>query len=972
LLQSALELEPGKRAAFLREACAGEEDLLREVESLLSSHEQAGSFIETPAVDVAREPLPAGSLVGRRIGPYELVSFLGAGGMGEVYRATDSRLDRTVAIKFLPSHLSSNPELRHRLEREARAISSLNHPHICTLYDVGRHDGLDYLVMEYLEGATLADRLEKGALPLDQALQYGIELADALSAAHRQGVTHRDVKPGNILLVKSGSKLLDFGLAKLSRPKASSSSTRDAVLTGRDQKTAKGTIIGTMQYMAPEQLEGAVVDSRTDIFAFGAVLYEMVTGRKAFEGKSEASLIASIMASVPPPVSTARPVAPEALDHLIQRCLAKDPEERWQNVYDVKRELQWIAGSLSKPVSAPSLSAGGRVKWVTAAVAILVLLGLAAASFLPEDSATPVAKTARFEIHPPTGTEFAVANAFGGPAISPNGLHTVFGATRDGSTQLYLRSRSSIEARPIPGTEEGYHPFWSTNNRSIGFFAKGKLYSVSIDIADGGLAKPLCEVGNPILNNQGKGGSFNQDGDIIFATVRGEPLFLCPASGGSRRQITELSPGEESHRWPQFLPDGRRFIYLARRPEGRGAVYVGSLDSREKTLLFENQTTSVAYAPPGYLLFVQEQNLMARSFDVESLQLGKPFRLEVSVAVAGNVSRALFSASDEGTLVYYLGFGETGSASPRAESRLVQFGRDGSTVRRVGQVARFEDLDISADDPKAAYSLVTPQGGKLQVMDLLNGRVTPLDSMDLPGPSSPTWSSNGREVYFAARAVRDRPLKVYRLSSTGLGKPELVLEEETMDLVPSDASRDGKFLLLRASKHQTTVEGRMQANPELWFARLSPGGKAEKPQRFLGGGKVRVRQGSFSPNGAWVVYTSDESGEDHVYIEAFPIAQSKIPVSDVGGSHPKWSSSGKEVVYLSSDRTLTSVPIEWGSSIPKPGVPKRLFQVPVPYSSTTEMRWWDVSPDGQTFFLNVLNAPSQIVEVLNWPAGLEE
>src|SRR5262245_1180271 len=709
LLQEVLELEPGQRASFLREASGGDAVLLQEVESLLSSHDQAGSFMERPALGGAPKRVAAeaaASRVGQRIGPYEIQSLLGSGGMGEVYRATDTRLNRTVAIKFLPAHLSRSPELRQRLEREARAVSSLNHPHICTLYDIARDDDSDFLVMEYLEGQSLADRLRKGTLPLEQALQYGIELADALSAAHRQGVIHRDVKPGNVMLVKNGSKLLDFGLAKVSRAAASglpAASTWPA-RTDDDRQTAKGTILGTLQYMAPEQLEGAEASSRTDIFAFGAVLYEMVTGRPAFEGKSQASLIASIMTSDPPPVSAVRPVVPHALDHLIQRCLAKDPEERWQSAYDLKRELQWVAGNVSKPSSVmlpsspsvnPFMAPSNRRAWIGAAIGTAA--GLAAGITIFRPASISPAERGKSDLMLPEGV-LAGVGEYLGLAVSPDGSTIVLAVTRRGQTHLYWRRWRSPEWTLIPGTEEGHSPFWNPNNQEIGFFADGHLKTASLS---GGKVSALCAVSEP-SDNQGKSGAWNRSGDIIFARGARSPLYRVRVSDPVKKELTTLDTTipEGRHCWPCFLPDQRHFLYLAySRENDRGFVYAGSLDSPvKKQVLPLEHDSSVVYAA-GHILYVKDGRLFAQPFDAATLETeGDAFVVDNGPVMVIEF-RAFFSAADNGNLVFY----------GLDQSRLVRFHRDREGAKEYVtelEVDRFRSLRLSSDGQKLFYATV--------------------------------------------------------------------------------------------------------------------------------------------------------------------------------------------------------------------------------------------------------------------------
>ena len=545
---------------------------------------------------------------GTTLGPYEIQSQLGAGGMGEVYKATDTRLDRTVAIKVLLAHVADDPDLKQRFEREAKTISSLNHPHICTLHDIGEQDGIDYLVMEYLEGETLAARLTKGALPLDQALRYGVEIADALDKAHRKGITHRDLKPGNIMITKAGTKLLDFGLAELREPKAAviSPSERE---TRRASLTGEGTILGTLQYMAPEQLEGKDADARTDIFAFGSIVYEMITGKEAFTGESQASLIAAILDSQPTPMSTLQPMSPPALDRVVRKCLGKDPEDRWQDVRDATDELKWVAeagsqAGLAVPAAGPPRGQS-RLAWGVAAVVTVLAVALAVAYL---NRAPAETATSRFSV-------LAEAGVVRGPALSPNGRQLAFTVGR----QLWIRPLDSLESRAIPGTEGAQAPFWSPDGRSIGFFTLTELRTVD---PTGGPPQTVCAV-------PGIGGTWNQDDVIVLGQFGGE-LLRVPAAGGEPTPVTTLDETrqEMGHLWPQFLPDGEHFLFFAQGAAEQEGIYVGSLESGVTPSLLLRTDRMARYAAPGYLLFGRGQSLMAQPLDVERLALtGDPVRV---------------------------------------------------------------------------------------------------------------------------------------------------------------------------------------------------------------------------------------------------------------------------------------------------------------------------------------------------------
>ena len=526
-------------------------------------------------------------LPGKRLGPYEILSAIGAGGMGEVYRARDTRLDRIVAIKVLPAHLADEPERRERFEREARTIASLNHPHICTLYDIGHQDGTDFLVMEYLEGETLAQRLLKGPLPLEQVLQYAIEIADALDKAHRKGVTHRDLKPGNIMLTKSGTKLLDFGLAKL-RQDAAPATHLSELPTAKDALTAQRTIVGTLQYMAPEQLEGREVDARTDIFAFGAVVYEMATGKRAFEGKSQASLIAAILEREPPAMSSLQPMTPPVLDRVVKKCLAKEGEKRWQAASDVCDELKWIVEGGSQVTLAPaaavkgirSLGRRGLILGVGELLFVAVVTGIAIWNL----KASPPRPVSRSVFSLPPGERLGRLD-LSVVALSPDGSHLVYVAGRGSTLQLYLRAMDGFEAKPMPGTEGAVAPFFSPDGQWIGFFAKSMLKKISIN---GGAPVSLCAA--PLGNTVSA--SWGTDGSIVYQYINAGGLWQVSAAGGTPKRLNTLDKGELSSRWPEFLSGVNAVLFAASTTVGWASPQIAlyRLETRKRSNLISGGT----------------------------------------------------------------------------------------------------------------------------------------------------------------------------------------------------------------------------------------------------------------------------------------------------------------------------------------------------------------------------------------------
>ncbi|MCM2317413.1 MAG: protein kinase, partial [Thermoanaerobaculia bacterium] len=642
-----------------------------------------------------------------RLGPYEIVSPIGAGGMGEVWRARDTRLDRDVAIKVLPPGFAENEEIRRRFEREAKSISSLNHPHICTLHDIGEENGVLYLVMELIEGESLADRVKKGPLPLPDVLRVGREIALALHAAHRAGIVHRDLKPGNVMLTKTGAKLLDFGLAKGGGAFAPVVSGTESMATEhRDRPlTREGTIIGTFQYMAPEQLEGETADQRTDIFALGAVLYEMATGRRAFEGSSRTSLIAAIVSSQPQPISAVAPMTPPALDHVVTKCLEKNPEHRWQSAQDVATELQWIGDAGSQAGVASVVRVGRksreRFAWVAAAV-LLVALAATAYELVKRIRATGASRVIRSAIVGADGKPYAYSPNSYGAVLSPDGRRLAFVAMGQGGAEmLFVRSLDGALAQPLAGTEGAAFPFWSPDSRYLGFFAAGKLKKIE---AAGGPAVSLASV------SASRGGSWGRNDDILYSPDTQTGLFRVKASGGAPVEVTkvDLARGELSHRWPSFLPDGERFVFSAGSAEGASGeaagVSVASLATDEKPTMVVKGLTRAMYAN-GHLLFARDGFLLAQKFDLAKLELqGEAIPIGENIRQRNDIwALTYFSVSDEGTVVY-----EGGGSN---ELQIVEFDREGKEVARLGDPAIFDRIRLSPDGKKIVATIQDPAAG---------------------------------------------------------------------------------------------------------------------------------------------------------------------------------------------------------------------------------------------------------------------
>jgi Tol biopolymer transport system component len=888
---------------------------------------------------------------GTRLGPYEILSPLGAGGMGEVYRARDTRLDRIVAIKVLPAHLSSNPEVRSRFEREARAVSSLNHPHICTLHDIGNQDGIDYLVMEHLEGETLAARLHRGPLPLAELLRCAIEVADALEKAHRQGLIHRDLKPGNVMLTKSGAKLLDFGLAKslapAGGPGASGGMTASPTMTS--PLTAEGAMVGTFQYMAPEQLEGSEADARSDIFSFGLTLYEMATGKRAFGGKTQASLIASILKEEPQPISALQPVTPPALERLVSTCLAKDPDERRQTMHDVLLELRWIAGAGPQPEIHGAPAARTRTRERFLWLFLVLLLGAAGVALGLARHRTPSLepRAIRTFVPAPDKTSLRSTGFGAGPVvISPDGSRLVFSARKeDGTEPLFVRPLESLVATPLAGTEGASYPFWSPDGRSIGFFADSKLKRID---AAGGPALSLCDA------LSGRGGAWNPEGIILFAEAQGSGLFRVPAAGGTPIEVTRLDKArqEGTHRWPQFLPDGRRFIYYSRTAVGSetNAIMAGSLDGGDAKVILRTQSDAV-YAS-GYLIFMRETTLMAQPFNADDLTLtGDAFPIAEQVQLDWSFARGVFSTSENGILVYQTGV-------PSAGSQLTWYDRSGKQTGTLGDKALYTDFSISPDLKKVAVTISEPRVGPPDLWIYVVARnLRTRFTFDAGPDNRPVWSPDSSRVIFSS--ARAGSFDLYIKSDSGSSNEELLLQAQ-YDQLPESWSADGRYV----AYYNRGVPG---TRSDIWVLPLSG---TRTPIPFLQTG-FQEQDPQFSPDGRWIAYTSDESGREEVYVAPFPGPGRKWQISTVGGSRPRWRQDGREIYYLAVDNTIIAVEVGQQGSSFEVGVATPLFVIRPQRIGTI----YRVSPEGQRFLVNTAveeERTSPLTLVVNWIADLRK
>jgi serine/threonine protein kinase len=873
---------------------------------------------------------------GTQLGPYEILSPLGAGGMGEVYRARDTRLDRTVAIKILPAQFSSDPVRKQRFDREAKTISSLNHPNICVLFDVGRQDGTDYLVMECVEGETLATRLERGPLPLDQVLKFGAQIADALDKAHRSGIVHRDLKPANIILSSIGAKLLDFGLARPAVPLATAATLTMAASSS--PMTEEGTILGTYQYMSPEQLQGNELDARSDIFSFGAVLYEMITGKRAFAGKSQLSVATAILEKDPEPLSAFKPMLPLSLDHTIRRCLAKDPENRWQTARDLALELKWTTESGTQANPSVNLPQGrkslARVAGLVAAVSLLLIGG--GATWWIRARETP--RTLHFN-SPVT----LPANHL---ALSPDGRTLAMVAYSSAANKyvLWTYEVGGRGTKLVQGTEDASYPFWSPDGRSVGFFSQGKLKRV--DVFSGRSPQVVCDAAH------GRGGAWSRDGVILFAPEGYGGLYRVSSAGGTAVEVTKASGSEFSHRWPVFLPDGKHFLFLAANFSGhfeKNAICLGTLDSSEWHAI-ANASSNAGYADPGFLLYVRDNALVAQHFDSRGYVLsGEPQTVSDEVQYFPIVDYGVFAVAGKGSLVVQTGTGE-------AKSQLAWFDRSGKPSGIVGPPGRIANLSLSRDGRRIVVDEMDrdQRHVNIWVNDLASGAATRL-TFNLAVDQCPIWSPDGKRIVFSSN--RKFHFSLYQKNSDGSGSDQEIADLGVSQQALWDWSRDGKYLLVQKSS-------------ELWY--MSSSDWQAKPYLLA---KENVRNAQFSPDGKWVAYASNETGNWEVYVSPFPTPNSKWQVSRAGGEEPRWRSDGKELFYLSAEGNVIAVPVKAAANF-EAGPPVTLFQThtrqPI---SMMDAFTYDVSRDGQKFLINTRMDESNAAPlsiILNWSSELEK
>jgi serine/threonine-protein kinase len=867
--------------------------------------------------------------------------------MGEVYKARDTRLDRIVAIKVLPTHLADRAELRERFEREAKTIASLNHPHICTLYDTGHQDGTDFLVMEYLEGETLAQRLVKGSLPIGQVLQYAIEIADALDKAHRKGITHRDLKPSNIMLTKSGTKLLDFGLAKL-KQEAAPAIPDSQLPTMKSAVTSEGTILGTLQYMAPEQVEAKEVDARTDIFAFGAVVYEMATGRKAFEGNTSASVMARILEAEPPSMTMLTPMTPPSLDHVVKKCLAKEPGQRWQAASDLCGELKWIAEGGSQVVSTPTvplpgIHALGRRALILGLGSLLLVAVVASLVtwYLKPSPPQPVTRTV---INLPPGQQLAGLDSGHSLAISPDGTHLAYVARQGATQQLYVRAMDSLEAKAIPGTEGATDPFFSPDGQSLGFFANRKLMKVSLN---GGAAQALATASYP------SGADWGAQGTIAFSPAFASTIEQVSDAGGAPQPLTSLGKKDPSHRWPDFLPGDKALLFTY---GAAGALFantqiaVQSIGTSEKRNLVDGGTNP-RYALSGHLVYAQGGILMAVPFDLQRLAVtGASVPVTDGVMQSPTRGHAQYNFSATGSLVYIPGGVQS------TQLRLVWVSRNGTEQPLAAPVNSYLNPRISPDGRRIAVGI---NGQESQVWQYDLSRET-LTRFTFEGTVNgyPAWSPDGKRIAFISNT--DGVMNIFWQLADGSGGLERLTASDDAQ-TPNSWSPDGKLLAFNA------VTRGMALN--VWVFRMSD----HKSQPFLQS-PFNESAPRFSPDGHWLAYVSDESGRYEIYVQPYPGPGGKWQISTEGGTEPAWNSNGRELFYRSGDKMM-AVDIATQPSFTA-GKPRILFEGPYQPTPVTFPNY-DVSPDGQRFLMlkpagQAEAASTQINVVLNWFEELKQ
>jgi len=872
---------------------------------------------------------------GSSVGPYEIVSALGAGGMGEVYRARDPRLRREVAIKILPAAFSADPDRLHRFEQEAHAAAALNHPNILAVYDIGAHQAAPFIVSELLEGETLRERLQTGPVAMRKAIAWAIQVTRGLAAAHEKGITHRDLKPENVFVTSDDRiKILDFGLAKLTQDQPLFAAA--TVLPTTPAPTEPGVVLGTAGYMAPEQVRGLTVDHRADVFAFGAMLYELLSGQRAFRRDTPPETMTAILNDEPSDLlSSERPIPP-GLVRIVQRCLEKNPSARFQTASDLAFALEALSDSSadSNAIRPSASKPRERLAWMSAlALATAIAVGATVWAFRPEAAAPEM----RLDITAPPTTDPSSL------ALSPNGTQIVFVGAAQGRRQLWLRRLDSVSARPLPGTDGASQPFWSPDNRSLGFFADRRLKRIDID---GGSVQALAEVAFF------GGGSWNHDDVIVFSPNAPLPLYRVPAAGGEAVPITRLDKGHTGHTAPHFLPDGRHFLYYVRGgPDVRG-VYVGQLDSSESRRLLVADSGAV-YAPSRDLLFLRQGTLFAQTFDPERLELtgtATPLAEQVSM---GTLASPALSASTGGLIAY-----RTGPSD--GQRQFLWFDRSGKEVGKAGDPGGAL-MGPSASPDGRHLALFQGLNGfvDIRLLDIERGVLTRFTS-DPADDVWPVWSRDGKNIVFSSNRKGQLDLYLKAIGETGSEQSLLATPDHK---VANDWSPDGRFLLY------TSIDAKVDVS--LWVLPLDGERKPFKAVQT----DFNAGWAQFSPDGKWIAYASNESERWEIYVQRFPGPGPRSIVSTGGGVMARWRPDGKELFYIALDDRLTAVPIRFasGGQTIEAGTPTPLFATRVggALAQTDVNPPYVVAPDGQRFLMSTVvddANTSPITVILNWKA----
>lgn len=898
-------------------------------------------------------------MIGQVISHYKILEKLGEGGMGIVYKAQDTKLDRFVALKFLPPHLAASEQDKARFIQEAKSASALNHPNVCTIHDIQEHDGQMFIVMEFVDGQTLREK--KGSISFKQAVDIGIQIADGLAAAHEKSIVHRDIKPENIMIRKDGiAQIMDFGLAKLK---------------GVSRLTKEGSTVGTAGYMSPEQVQGLEVDHRSDIFSFGVLLFEMFTGQLPFKGVHETAVAYEIVNVDPAPMSSIKPEIDPSLDAIVLECLEKEPSERYQSVAEVGKDLkrfkresgrhrQTGVTAVSAAIRSPKPSEGQKplgefraASWLPWVVAGLCFAGMAAFAVAFIVFSSPDKRTIRAFLSAPEKSNFFMYGNEAGPAaISPNGQRLAFvAADSSGKRFLYVRSLDANTPHRLEGTEGALHPFWSPDNQFLGFFDQNKLKRVD---ASGGAPITICDAVNP------RGGAWNAEGTIIFSPGPVTPLFAVPASGGTPTPLTKLEVIQRvnSHRWPSFLPDGKHFLYFARttasgtQSEG-DAICMGSLDGKESKVLV--RASSNAQYASGYMLYTRGTSLVAQRFDEGSLELkGEAVTIAEGVAYDESTIHSLFTASQNGILVYQTGNVQLGS-------RLVLYDRSGNRIGFIGERAEYLQPRLCVDGKRVATDIYNFQSHNIDlwIYDIEHNSRTRF-TFAPTYEQYPIWSRDGSRVFFNANP--EGVFDLYRKSSSGAGSEELVLRTDN-GKIPLDLSNDGKFLLYESY-------GGPKTQSDLWILPLDGDeqGKDSKPLPFLQT-EFNETDGRFSPDSRWIAYTSNESGQNEIYLRSFSSSSGRWQVSTSGGGGPRWRRDGKELYYLSPENMIMAAEIAFKATTVEVSNVHPLFEVPLIVQLI--FPGYDVSANGNQFLVNVQSETQNQTPLsltVNWDAEIKK